>query len=132
MKKVFVAFVLLVLCASSRVQAEGALAMAIAEGGPKNGVAYTLNVRNDSREDAMNRAMEGCRKQAQTYNVPPSRCRVVASFRGKCVSVAFDTQERTMGWDLGNSQQDAIANAVRLCASSGAKNCKPNNTDCDR
>lgn len=132
MKRLSVAFALLVLFVSSPARGEGALALAIAEGGPKNGVAYTLNVRNDSREDAMKRAMDGCRKQAQDYNVPPSRCRLVASFRGKCVSVAFDTQERTMGWDLGDSQQDAIANAVRLCASSGAKNCKPNNTDCDR
>lgn len=132
MKKILPLFVLLLSGLASPVHAEGALAVGVAEGGPKNGYAYTLNVRNKTADSAEKEAMEGCRKQAQIYGVPPDRCRLVASFRGRCVSVAFDTVERAAGWDLGDTAEQASANAVKKCAEGGARQCKPHNVECDR
>lgn len=131
MKKAVVAFAFAAILASP-ARGEGALAVGVPEGGPKNGYAYTLHVRNQSADEAEKRAIEGCRKQAQNYGVPENLCRIVASFRGKCVSVAFDTQDRSAGWAVAETAPQASAEAVKQCAQSGARNCKPHNTDCDR
>ena len=132
MKKTILASVILAAALCSPVHAEGALAVGVAEGGPKNGYAYTLHVRNSSASEAEKLALEGCRAQAKVYGVPEDRCRIVSSFRGRCVSVAFDTVERAAGWALGDTSQHAVANAVAKCAEGGARQCKPHNVECDQ
>jgi hypothetical protein len=131
MRNTVLASLLLAAFAASPAYADGALAVGVSEGGPKNGYAYTMNVRNGSADSAEKAAVEGCRTQAVEYGVQPNLCRVVASFRGRCVSVAFDTVERAAGWALGDKKDDAIANAVKKCAEGGAKQCKPHNVECD-
>jgi len=132
MKNILLLSALLLAAMQGPVRAEGALAVGIGEGGPKNGYAYTLHVRNSSTDAAEKIAIEGCRKQAVAYGVPPARCRLVASFRNRCVAVAFDTVERAAGWDLGDTSEQAIANAVKKCAEGGARQCKSQNVECDR
>lgn len=131
MKKLLIVGVLFPLFAAPAF-GEGAIAIAVGEGGPKNGYAYTMNVRNSTADGAQNEALKGCRQQATVYGVSPDRCRVVASFRRQCAAVAFDAQERAAGWDLGETREDAIANAVKKCGADGARNCKPHNVECDQ
>ncbi len=131
MKKLLAVSLLFSSFAFSPAQGEGALAVGVPAGGPKDGYAYGLNVRNVSAAQAEERALDECKRQAERYGVDRTLCRVVASFSKRCVSVAFDVQARSAGWAVADTSQATAADAVKKCAESGARSCKPHNTDCD-
>jgi len=110
---------------------EGALATGIPEGGLRDGFAFGWRVGASDRATAETGAVEICREQARKYGVPPQRCSVVAAFKGRCVSVAFDGGDRWAGWAVGDTRELAVEGALKKCGE-GAKNCKTFDTDCDR
>lgn len=128
-KLLLISSLLFVLAAPAHGQ--GALAIAIPEGGLRDGFAFGWRVTASSAASAEEGALQICREQAQKYDVPPARCKVVSSFRAQCVSVAFDGQDRWAGWAVATGREEAAAAALKKCAE-GAKNCKTFDTDCDR
>jgi hypothetical protein len=110
---------------------EGAFSVGIPEGGLRDGFAYGLANSYPSREIAEERSLAECRRQAERFGVPPSRCKLVSSYRKQCVSIAFDGKERWAGWAIAATAEQAAADAIKACLE-GAKNCVTSNTDCDR
>ena len=131
MKKVVLLFVAPLLFVASQVRAEGAYAVAIPEGGLRDGFAYGLSTNYRTREEAEQGAIAECRKQAIRFDVPESRCKVIETFQKQCLSIAFDRKDRWVGWAIAASREQAAADAIKKC-SEGAKNCATSNTDCDR
>jgi hypothetical protein len=133
MTKFVLAFVLLGLFAPSPSPARGeaALAIGIPKEGLRDGFAYAWEVRAKNYAEAERKALQGCQDQARNYGVSPSRCKVVETFKGRCVSVAFDSGERWAGWAVAADSKAAVAAALQKCGE-GAKNCKTHATDCDR
>lgn len=121
-------FLLLLISAA---KGEGAFAIAIPEGGLRDGFAYGLSTNYPTREVALERAIAECRRQAERFGVPPSRCELVSSFRKRCVSIAFDRKERWAGWAEAEGAEGAAAAAIKKCLE-GASNCVTSNTDCDK
>lgn len=130
MKKYFLAAALFMTTASLQAHGEGAFAVAVPEGGFKEGFAYGLATNYRTREIASDEALSECRVQAREYGVPPDRCRVVYSFRKQCVSVAFDRVANYVGWALGNDRSRAVASGLAKCGEGGSK-CETAGGDCD-
>lgn len=127
-KAVFASGLLMMLVLPAR--GEGAFSIAIPEGGLRDGFAYGLANSYSTREIAEERSLAECRRQAQRFDVPPERCKLVSSYRKQCVSIAFDRTERWAGWAIAATAEQAAADAVKACAE-GAKNCVTSGTDCD-
>ncbi len=130
MKRTLLVSALLLLFAVP-ARAEGALAIGIPEEGLREGFAFGWRLGAQTTSSAETGALEVCRDQAKKHGVAPERCKLVASLRNQCVSVAFDGKERWAGWAVAGSREEAIANALKKCAE-GAKNCKTFDADCDR
>lgn len=131
MKLLLPAMLLVSLAVPSPASSEGALAIGIPESGLREGFAFGWRIAAPSAASAETGAIEECRRQAQNFGVPVERCKIVASFRGQCVSVALDGNERWAGWAVGKTREEAIASALKSCGE-GARNCKTFDADCDR
>ena len=131
MKKSVLVTALFLVASALPVRAEGAFAVAIPEGGFGNGFAYGLATNYATNELARQGAMEECRKQAQRFDIPASRCEVISAFRKQCMSIAFDRTARWVGWAVADTRELAVANAIKKCAE-GAPNCQTSGSDCDQ
>ncbi len=94
--------------------AEGALAIGTTGDVAKDGIAYGWSYNYRTREAAIKRALDQCRGRQQG---PVERCRIVATFRRKCVAVAEDPVPGTpgTGWAFGPDKRTAVQQALAAC-----------------
>lgn len=110
---------------------EGALAVAIHDGGIRKGFAFAWHMRAATKEEAQKEALEECRRQAQMNDVPPSKCKITEVFSKQCIASAFDPQTRMAAWGVGRDEAAARALALRKCGPKGSA-CHISNLDCDK
>lgn len=115
-------------CLASPASGEGALAVAIPDGGLRDNFAFGRAVGGDNSSE---RAMRICVEQAKARKIPESKCKVVETFRDACISIAFDSVDRWAGWAVAENADRATAEALKKCAEGGS-NCKKHSTACDR
>ena len=124
---------------STRVEAEGALAIGSTGNVPADGVAIGGSVNDSSLGKAMERALETCRSQPDVQ-IAAEHCQIVQTFTGKCYAAAFDPKSGTpgFGWGLGPNVAVATRQAMTHCRATAGKNraqfCRiqENITACDR
>ena len=81
----------------------------------KDGIAFGMVVDEPTKEAAGEAAVRRCRTfQARAA---AERCKVVATFAGECVAVAYDPKPGTpgAGWGVGPNQFLANQRAVAMC-----------------
>lgn len=110
----------------SPASGQGALAVAIPDGGLRENFAFGRAVGGDNPEE---RAMAICRKEAVARRMPATACRIVESFKSGCVSLALDPEDRWAGWAVASNTQIAAEAALKKCAE-GGRNCKTHSTAC--
>ncbi len=130
MKKLPIAFLLL-LALAARAQGEGALAVAIHDGGVQKGFAYAWHMRAATKDEAQKEALAECRLKAETNGVPPSKCKVTEVFSKMCIAAAFDPQTRRAAWGVGRDEAAARAVAIARCGGKGTA-CHLSDLDCDK
>jgi hypothetical protein len=128
MKKFGLAAALALACFATPAAGEGALAVAIPEGGLRDNFAFGRAIGGDNSSE---RAMRICIEQATKRGMPASQCKIVESFRNACISIAFDSVDRWAGWAVADNADKAASEALGKCAE-GGKNCKTHSTECDR
>jgi hypothetical protein len=110
--------------------ADGALVVGVPEGGLRNGFAYGRAI-GGSAEETVGRAFNICREQARKQRFDEARCTLIASFKGQCVAVAMDANERWAGWAVAADRESAQRTALTKCGE-GAGGCSVHSLDCDR
>ncbi len=128
MRKLWQAATLAAACFATPASGEGALAVAIPEGGLRDNFAFGRAIGGDNSSE---RAMRICIEQATKRDMPASQCKIVESFRDACISIAFDSVDRWAGWAVAENTDKAAAEALMKCAE-GGRNCKTHSTECDR
>src|SRR5271163_5334024 len=124
---------------STRVVAEGALAIGTTGNVVADGVAIGGSVDDSSLGSAIARALETCRSQPDVQKAA-EHCRIVRTFTGKCYAAAFDPKSGTpgFGWGLGPDVAVATRQAMTHCQASAGRDraqfCRiqENITACDR
>jgi hypothetical protein len=97
--------------------AEGALAIGLPGGDPRNGFAagYASNMK--TTEEAQSYALDSCRKATN----PRTRdaCKVVGTFHDECANVAVNGDRNTpstaVGWAFGPDSRSADSRALAIC-----------------
>jgi hypothetical protein len=104
---------------STRVGAEGALAIGSTGNVMVDGVAIGGSSNDATREEAIAGALEKCRSQPDVQKAA-ARCKIVRTFTGKCYAAAFDPKSGTpgFGWGLGPDIAVATRQAMAHCRSS--------------
>lgn len=128
MRLVSSAVLLAVLSFISPAYAQGALAVAIPDGGLRENLAFGRAIGGSNAEE---RAMNICREQARARKIPEEKCKTVETFRSACISIALDSVDRWAGWAVAENTQLATAEALKKCAA-GGRNCKTHSAECDR
>jgi hypothetical protein len=117
-----------ILASVSPALSQGALVVAIPDGGLRENFAFGRAIGGNNPEE---RAMKICREQALAREIPESKCKVVERFKDGCISLALDSQDRSAGWAVADNAEKATAAALQKCAE-GGRNCKTHSTACDR
>jgi hypothetical protein len=107
---------------STRVVAEGALAIGSTGNVAVDGFAIGGSANKPTREVAIAAALKTCRSQPDVPKAA-ARCRIVRTFRQKCYAAAFDPKRGTpgVGWGLGPDRVTAIEQAMKYCQASAGK-----------
>lgn len=115
------------------LSAEGALAVGLPEGDPKNGFAYHL-VTNKPVGDAGSIAVSKCKEEDNRKGTARARgaCKVIETFSDECVNVAWnggpETVSTAVGWGSGPNKKTADERAMRQCESmrkGKGRDCRP-------
>lgn len=116
-----------ILVASDRANAAGAIAEGIAPGGVSKGYGYGIHVNGTDADTARAAALTACQKPPKQLasGAPPdaaqakarAQCAVVSTFSNKCVSVALDPKDGTpgAGWAVGDTSKQADDEAISRC-----------------
>jgi len=128
MKELGLAAVLAAACFVTPAVGEGALAVAIPEGGLRDNFAFGRAIGGNNSAE---RAMRICIEQAEKRGMPASRCKIVETFRNACIALALDSTDRWAGWAVAESADKAATEALKKCAE-GGRNCKTHSSECDR
>jgi hypothetical protein len=100
----------------------GALAISQGDGGSWS---YGVSYNHDSPQSARADAMARCRSEPNGYN-----CRIVTTFNGQCISVAFNPRGNGYGWATRPNVRQAQAAAHNSCLDSNPS-CRVVATHCD-
>jgi Domain of unknown function (DUF4189) len=103
------------LGAAPRSWADGAVAVGSTGDVVKDGIAFGMAVNEPTKEAAAEVAVSRC--QTFEARAVAERCKVVATFTGECVAVAYDPKSGTpgAGWGVGPNQFLANQRAVAMC-----------------
>lgn len=94
----------------------GALALSTSTG------AWGTSYNYDDEEEARERAMRECRKNARD-------CKVFKTFENTCVAVAGDSAGN-FGWSWGYTSSERRRRAIAQCREQGGKGCKVESQFC--
>ena len=125
-------FATLVLC-EHRAAADGALAIGLPPD-IEDGFVWAYVINRKTRDEAYNTALGNCRSNKDASAEAIARCRVVATFRNKCVAIARDTDSTGVGWSVDEDIRVAEGDALTKCVAtnSGEDDCEIKGRGCDR
>jgi Domain of unknown function (DUF4189) len=97
-------------------KAEGALAVAIAKEGAKEGFFFGLSASYRSSEEARAKALRMCRQAADGDELGNS-CKVIENFSSQCGAFALDPHDDSpgLGWSIAANIQTARSEALSRC-----------------
>lgn len=103
-------------------RADAALAVSHVGDVARQGLAMGWSVDYASKEAAEKEALARCRAFADAPQATREACRVVESFRDRCLAVALDPEPGTagVGWDVHKSRDWAEEEAMEKCAESSS------------
>jgi len=103
--------------AAGAARAEGALATGEPPDIAEDGVSFGFSYGYSTMEEARERALAECRGQTVASDEVKALCKVVATFSGQCVAVAFDPAEGEsgFGWAVAPDQAAADEGALAKC-----------------
>ncbi len=109
-------FTLAILPSAASAGDWGAIALSTRTG------AWGTSYNYDDEEEARDRAMSECRKNARD-------CKVFRTFENTCVAVAGDGSGN-FGWAWGYTTSERRRRAISQCRDQGGRNCKVETTFC--
>ena len=109
-------FTLAILPSAASAGDWGAIALSTRTG------AWGTSYNYDDEEEARDRAMTECRKNARD-------CKVFRTFENTCVAVAGDGSGN-FGWAWGYTTSERRRRAISQCRDQGGRNCKVETTFC--
>lgn len=122
---------------SSRVRAEAALAIGLPGDVAKQGLAMGWALNYPTRQAAQAEALKRCRNFQDAPQSTKDLCKIIESFRQRCLSVALDPENGTtgLGWAVAKDQKQAEDMAMDRCADTSEKKrrdfCRVTLTRCD-
>jgi hypothetical protein len=132
--------VVLAACAAlfspEHASADGAIAVGMTQDVVKDGFAYGWAVNYDSKAEARNFALDNCRKRQEAKRAA-MECRLIATFKNECASIAMDPKAGTpgVGWAVASNKSDAEERALAHCkltaGSSREQFCEISESKCD-
>lgn len=122
---------------SRRVHAEAALAVGLPADVAKQGLAMGWALNYPTKEAAQAEALKRCRNFQDAPQSTKDLCKVMESFRQRCLAVALDPENGTtgLGWAVAKDQKQAEDRAMDRCVDSSDKKrrdfCRVTLTRCD-
>jgi len=112
---VLVTLATLVISLPNSGHAEGALAIAQPPDIVKQGYAYGTSWNYPTKEEAINNALERCRRTKSSARA--ALCKVVRTFKKECAVVAMDPKDGTpgAGWAVEATLEKATEKALEEC-----------------
>ena len=115
---------------------------ALAVGAPgditKQGLAMGYAVNYPTKEAAQAEALKRCREFRDAPQTTRDLCKIVESFRDRCLAVALDPDAGTkgLGWAVAKKQDAAEEQAMEACMETAEKKrrefCRITYTRCDK
>ena len=133
-----VACALVIAAAPQPAAAEGALAFALPRDTAKDGFAFGVANDRPTRADAEAEAMRRCHDFRDASRETRALCRIVASYSGRCVAVAYDPRTGVTGegWAVETTLEAAQAIALDRCRATASRSrgqfCRVSYSYCDR
>jgi Domain of unknown function (DUF4189) len=110
--------------------ADGALVVGVPANGLRAGFAYSETTNADTPTKAIEDSIAGCREGATKQNLDGSLCKLVESFKDKCVAIAMDATNKWAGWAV-LPRKDAAEKAALANCRKGGSACKIYESACD-
>ena len=118
--------------------AEAALAVGIPGDVSKQGLAMGYAVNFPDKQAAQAEALKRCREFKDAPQSTRDLCKIVESFRDRCVAIALDPDAGTkgLGWAVAKQQEAAEERAMEACLDAAEKKrrdfCRITYTRCDK
>ena len=124
---------------SGAALAHGAVAIGLPDNYAEEGFSTGTTYDYDTRDEAARIALEQCVLQAREFEstLQEEACRVVATFEGQCLALAYDpdTGTRGFGWAVADTAEEAEDRAFAACQRSSTRDraafCAVVESDCD-
>ena len=134
------ALVLVVVAAlsPSKSNADAALAVGQPADVAKQGLAIGYSVNYSNKEAAQAEALKRCREFRDAPQSTRDLCKIVESFRDRCLAIALDPERDTkgVGWAVAKKQDLAEEQAMEACIEAGERKrrefCRITYTRCDK
>jgi hypothetical protein len=133
-------FALLFGCAmswSNPSAAEGALAVGIPAHVEKQGAALGYATKHPTQKKAREVALKKCRTAMDAPATTRALCKVIETFKNKCVALAIDPKAGTpgVGWAVAADKEGAEKAALQKCIDTAGESrrdfCKTTDSACD-
>lgn len=97
--------------------ADSALAVGLPADVGNDGFASGFQLNAPDMDTARKGAISGCQKSVGASDAAKKLCKVVATFKNQCFSVAIDPKDGTpgVGWSIAENQDQADAQAIAQC-----------------
>jgi hypothetical protein len=121
----------------NRARAEAALAVGLPGDVAKQGLAMGWALNYPSKEKAQAEALKRCRNFQDAPQSTKDLCKIIESFRQRCLAVALDPENGTtgVGWAVAKDQKQAEGLAMDRCVDTSEKRrrdfCRVTLTRCD-
>lgn len=122
---------------SSQARADAALAVGLPGDVAKQGLAMGWALNYPSKEKAQAEALKRCRNFQDAPQSTKDLCKIIESFRQRCLAVALDPEIGTtgVGWAVAKDQKQAEDLAMDRCIDTSEKKrrdfCRVTLTRCD-
>ena len=119
-------------------RADSALAVGQPGDVAKQGLAMGYAVNYPNKEAAQAEALKRCREFRDAPQSTRDMCKIVESFRDRCLAIALDPDSGTkgLGWSVAKTQVAAEERAMEACIEAAEKKrrdfCRITYTRCDK
>ena len=132
------ALVVVAALSPNKSNADAALAVGQPADVAKQGLAMGYAVNYSSKETAQAEALKRCREYRDAPQSTRDLCKIVESFRDRCLAIALDPDSGTkgLGWSVAKKQDLAEEKAMEACIEAAEKKrrefCRITYTRCDK